>query len=467
VTGQSGSRPAGHLEYRVDFDLGRVRGFSDCVFAVAITIVVVTFALPNRVASDDQLARDLVNEWPRYLSYLAAFAVIGYTWVTHHQLFEVIRRVDTATVWINLALLSFIVLTPYPMQLLGRFREMKLPYVLFNLDALLFGVLNLVLVVYATRGNRLVSDHLPPLMGHVLRLRAAVFPLALALATLLAVPFGAWSTLMWIGVPLGRWILRRKYGSLGELVDAGDEDALGDDATVMRAERIGAELRRSGRSVPLGTVFAQSGSLTRLLGFSDNVYAFAITLLVLALTVPSPPLHEEQLREAVMAQVHPDLVGFFVGFAVVGLFWTIHHRYFLVIERQDAWLRALNLVHLMFIAVMPFATLVLSAYDRYRSSTILYAVCAGLASSSLVLLLFYATQDHRLVDPAIPWRELRERRRLALIAPGGFVISIPVALASPALAQLLWLIPFVGIRAFRFRRGQQELHERATDPRGS
>jgi uncharacterized membrane protein len=440
----------------VQYDIGRVRGFSDCVFAVAITIVVITFVLPDRVASDEKLASDLLNEWPRYLSYLAAFAVVGYTWINHHQLFELIRRVDAMAVWINLALLSFIVLLPYPMQLLGRFRELNLPYVVFNLDAFLFGVLNLLLVVYATRDNRLVSSRFPDTLGRVLRQRAAVFPVTLAVATVVAVPFGAWSTLVWIAIPVGRWVLRERHGSLGQMAEAGTDDGDVDDETLVRAEELASESRRAGHAVPTATVFAQSSSLTRLLGFSDNVYAFAITLLVLQLTVPDPPKSSEELREAVLAQVHPDLLGFFIGFAVIGLFWTVHHRHFLLIERQDAWLRALNLVHLMFIAVMPFATLIVSSYDRYTSATIVYATCAGLASGSIVVVFFYATHDHRLVNPTIPWPELRERRFLSLVVPGGFVLSIPIALVSPLAAQLVWIVPFVGTRVFRVRRVRQE-----------
>jgi uncharacterized membrane protein len=456
VNGASGSPPLeAHLHYRVQYDIGRVRGFSDCVFAVAITIVVITFVLPDRVASDAKLASDLLNEWPRYLSYLAAFAVVGYTWINHHQLFELIRRVDATAVWTNLALLSFIVLLPFPMQLLGRFRGLNLPYVLFNLDAFLFGVLNLVLVVYATRDNRLVSARFPDALGRVLRMRAAVFPVTLAIATVVAVPFGGWSTLVWIAIPGGRWVLRKRHGSLGQMAEA-DTDADVDDETLVRTEQLESESRRAGHAVPIATVFEQSSSLTRLLGFSDNVYAFAITLLVLQLTVPNPPMSSEQLREAVLAQVHPDLVGFFIGFAVIGLFWTVHHRHFLLIERQDAWLRALNLVHLMFIAVMPFATLILSSYDRYTSATIVYATCAGLASGSIVVVFFYATHDHRLVNTTIPWPELRERRFLSLVVPGGFVLSIPIALVSPLAAQLVWIVPFVGTRVFRVRRGRQE-----------
>ena len=457
-TGGSRSDDELHLSYRVSYDLDRVRAFSDGVFAVAITLVVVTFVIPDRGATDPQVASDLLSEWPRYLSYLAAFAVIGYTWVIHHQLFEIIRRVDTAAVWINLALLSFVVLTPYPMQLVGRYRELSLPYVLFDLNAFLFGLINLALVVYSTRDHRLVSKQLPRRGVRILRSRAAVFPIALGASTLLALWFGAWSIVVWVAIPVGRWLVRRLLGSLHDLDEESDEPL---DETALRAEQLEAESRRAGRPAALATVVAESGSLTRLIGFSDNVYSFAITLLVLQFTVPdlSMPLSTDLQRELI-DQLQPDVIGFFVGFAVIGLFWTIHHRDFLLIERQDAGLRVLNLVHLMFVAVMPFATLVLSTYESFVSATVLYAVCAGMASISLVVVFLYATANHRLVDPTIPWSELRQRRLLGLIAPGGFALSIPLAFVSPTVAQLSWMIPFLGTRLFRTMMRRREDRDR-------
>jgi uncharacterized membrane protein len=378
----------------------------------------------------------------------------------HHQLFEVIRRVDVVAIWINLALLSFIVLTPYPMQLLGRQPTLAAPYVLFNLNALIFGIINFLLVLYATDHHRLIAEHMPRRGVLILRRRAEVFPVALAVATLLAVPFGAWGILAWGLIPIGRWLVHRRWGSLAELeMETGQTDDFPvEDETMLRADQLESESRRAGRPLPLATVFAESGSLTRIVGFSDNVYAFAITLLVLQISLPTEPvLTDDELWSDVADQLQPNLTGYFVGFAIIGLFWTIHHRDFLLIERQDAGLRALNLLHLMFIAVMPFATLVLSSYDRYRSATMLYAACAGMASVSLVVVFLYATQHHRLVDPAIPWTDLRERRSMALIAPGGFLVSIPIALVNPTLAQLVWLVPFAGTRVFRIRRGRQEV----------
>lgn len=442
------------LTYHLEYDLGRVRGFSDCVFAVAITIVVFTFVLPSRTTPDRELADFLAGEWPRYLSYLAAFTVIGYTWMVHHQLFELIRRVDSAAVWINFALLSFVVLTPYPMQLLGEHPSLSAPYVMFNLDALLFGLFNYLLVLYATDRHRLVSDELPIRGLRILRWRAAVFPVALGIATILAIPFGAWSVLAWPLIPLGRLLVRRRLGTLSDLdVSSGFDD----DQTLERAERLESEAYATGRPAALASVFAESGSLTRLIGFSDNVYAFAITLLVLQLRLPTDPIATDaELWSLIVDQLQPDLIGFFVGFAVIGLFWTIHHRDFLIIERQDAGLRTINLVHLMIIAVMPFATLVLSTYDRYVSATVLYSICAGMASASLVALLAYACRGHRLVDPAIPADDLRVRALMGVVPTAGFALAIPVALVNPTMAQLMWVLPFVGTRLVRVHLSRRE-----------
>lgn len=456
------SRPEVHLSYRAEYDLDRVRAFSDGVFGVAITLVVVTFVLPDHDATDAKLARDLLGEWPHFLSYLAAFAVIGYTWATHHQLFEKFRRIDTAAVWINLVLLMFVVLTPYPMQLLGHYYSLELPYVVFNLDAFIFGSLNYLLVIYATHGDRLVARQLPRSAVLVLRRRMAVFPIALGLATLLAIPFGAWSLSAWLLIPIGRLLLRG-HDDLDSSEDV-EEDADGPDDTERPVRSRDPGSGRLRGALLSGLVLrAQSASLTRLIGFSDNVYAIAITLLVLQFEVPEPdgPTTNSVLTSELNEQIHPDMIGYAIGFIVIGLFWTIHHRIFLIIERQDAGLRALNLIHLMFIAVMPFATLVLSAYEGFVTSTALYAACAGLASSSLWGLEYYATRHHRLVNPNIPDAELRERLLTSLTAPAGFLLAVPMAFVNTYLAQAMWMLPFIGTRAFRIQRSRREARQAA------
>ena len=98
--------------------------------------------------------------------------------------------------------------------------------------------------------------------------------------------------------------------------------------------------------------------VARLIAFTDGVYAIAITLLGLQFVPPGESIGSNaDLARHILAVDDPsqaDLyVGYVVGFAVIGLFWSLHHRYFTAIRGQDRVLRVLNLSHLFFIAVLP------------------------------------------------------------------------------------------------------------------
>jgi uncharacterized membrane protein len=89
----------------------RVEAFSDGVFAIAITLLVLELAIP-RISG--QFARDLADEWVSYVAYLAAFANIGVLWMGHHTAFSRIRAVDAGLLWRNLVLLLTVSVVPFP-----------------------------------------------------------------------------------------------------------------------------------------------------------------------------------------------------------------------------------------------------------------------------------------------------------------------------------------------------------------
>jgi uncharacterized membrane protein len=97
----------------------RLEAFSDGVFAVAITLLVLQFAVPD-VQSGKLLAR-LLGQWPQLVTYVASFLTIGVVWVNHHTIFRNLRAVDRTIQFINLVLLLTVVLVPYPTALLGRY----------------------------------------------------------------------------------------------------------------------------------------------------------------------------------------------------------------------------------------------------------------------------------------------------------------------------------------------------------
>lgn len=99
----------------------RLEAFSDGVFAIAITLLVLTLAQPA-VDSPD-VGRALLDEWPGYASYAVSFTVIGIMWVNHHALMARLVRVDRVLLYLNLLLLMMVVFLPYPTGVLGRFLQ--------------------------------------------------------------------------------------------------------------------------------------------------------------------------------------------------------------------------------------------------------------------------------------------------------------------------------------------------------
>src|SRR6266576_1629554 len=89
----------------------RVEAFSDGVFSIAITLLVLELAIP---AVRGGFAADLAGEWVSYVAYLAAFGSIGVLWMGHHTAFSRIRAVDSGLLWRNLVLLLTVSVVPFP-----------------------------------------------------------------------------------------------------------------------------------------------------------------------------------------------------------------------------------------------------------------------------------------------------------------------------------------------------------------
>jgi uncharacterized membrane protein len=99
----------------------RLEAFSDGVFAIAITLLILEIKVPGKdeLRSVGGLWSALGHRWPNYLGYLLSFLVIGVMWANHHALFEYIKRVDRPLVFTNLLLLMGVSFLPYPTAILA------------------------------------------------------------------------------------------------------------------------------------------------------------------------------------------------------------------------------------------------------------------------------------------------------------------------------------------------------------
>ena len=141
-------------------ETGRLEGFSDGVIAVAITLLVLGLQPPAKISSDNDLLLWLGSQLPNYLAFVTSFATIGVMWMNHHRMFSHIKHTDATLMLLNLLLLLFIVIVPFPTALVAEY--LKVPdshyaAALFNGTYVMIAICFNVLLRYATHENRLLG----------------------------------------------------------------------------------------------------------------------------------------------------------------------------------------------------------------------------------------------------------------------------------------------------------------------
>jgi TMEM175 potassium channel family protein len=97
---------------------GRIEAFSDGVFAIAITLLVLEIGVP--ASSFDDLWRGIAHEWPSYLAYVTSFITIGGLWMVHHAIFRGLQYADARVMRLNLLLLMGVSFLPFPTGLMAE-----------------------------------------------------------------------------------------------------------------------------------------------------------------------------------------------------------------------------------------------------------------------------------------------------------------------------------------------------------
>jgi uncharacterized membrane protein len=138
----------------------RMEAFSDGVFAIAITLLVLEIAVPS--GSEDDLLDAVLDQWPSYLAYLVSFATIGAVWLEHTVITEFLDRANSVLIRLNLLLLMVVSFLPFPTRLLGEYlgedEPERVAVTIYGLNLLLTSVLVSVLWRYAVRERLIRSD---------------------------------------------------------------------------------------------------------------------------------------------------------------------------------------------------------------------------------------------------------------------------------------------------------------------
>lgn len=141
-------------------ETGRVEAFSDGVFAIAITLLVLELSVgPD---AGEHLLESILHEWPAYLAYLTSFMTIGVIWLQHSSITATLRRADSTLYRLNLLVLLLASFIPFPTKLVAEFfgdREPeRVAVVFYGLVLLALAVALTAFVRYAAEHTRLVKD---------------------------------------------------------------------------------------------------------------------------------------------------------------------------------------------------------------------------------------------------------------------------------------------------------------------
>jgi uncharacterized membrane protein len=105
---------------------GRVEAFSDGVFAIAITLLILEIKVPD-VGEHGDLWHALGAQWPSYAAYVVSFLIIGIMWINHHQVFSYVTRVDRTLMFLNLLVLMVVAAVPWPTAMLAEYLREDAP----------------------------------------------------------------------------------------------------------------------------------------------------------------------------------------------------------------------------------------------------------------------------------------------------------------------------------------------------
>ena len=150
-----------------DNDTGRIEAFSDGVFAIAITLLVIEIGVPHVEDARTTLFGALIEQWPSYLGYAISFLQIGVIWANHHNRFRYIARSDHLLLFLNILFLMCVAFIPFPTALLAEYlqgsgAERTMAGAVYAGTLAVTAVFFTLLWLYAAVNYRLVDRNLDP-----------------------------------------------------------------------------------------------------------------------------------------------------------------------------------------------------------------------------------------------------------------------------------------------------------------
>lgn len=138
----------------------RLEAFSDGVFAIVITLLILDIRFPEVPYS--QFWETLLSLLPRILAYVMSFILIGLYWVVHHNSLHGMKKTDRGFLWLNILLLLFVSFIPFPTSLLGRYPFQAGPIMFYGLTLIACNLVGYIMILYVWRHPHLATEEFSP-----------------------------------------------------------------------------------------------------------------------------------------------------------------------------------------------------------------------------------------------------------------------------------------------------------------
>ncbi len=205
-----------HNEHKKAFQLERLILFSDAVFAIAITLLVIEIKvpeLPRGTATEEMLLESLAEQIPKFIGFVISFFIIGLYWTVHHRMFGFVINYTPRLLWLNLIFLLSIVLMPFSTAFYSEYiyALLKSPAILYTCNICFLGIMNYVLWRYISKPRLGLSEGVDREMLKYFSVRALMVPLMFLVMLGVYLVQPRWAIFIPMGIPVVMWGVRKGF----------------------------------------------------------------------------------------------------------------------------------------------------------------------------------------------------------------------------------------------------------------
>lgn len=179
----------------------------------------------------------------------------------------------------------------------------------------------------------------------------------------------------------------------------------------------------------------------RVEALTDGVFAVAMTLLVLDIKVPEleQALASAELPYRLLA-LWPKFLSYAISFVILGVYWVGHHLQLSFIRSADRPLLWINIFFLLWVALVPFSTALLSEYTKHRLAIAVYGGNMIAIGLTLAVHWWYATGKHRHVETDVPPSLVGKAMSRVLMGPLLYFVGIAMSFFSAELSLAIYVL---------------------------